>query len=195
MNEGLSSSDVALLSKNDDMFGEGGAWIFLLALFAMMGGGFGNWGGNNGGYATSAELQAGLANQSIQNQMTSLAVETANNNYETANLINAQTNQILQQNNANLINAIQGFNAVSQTIMAGNASLAQAISDLGYHLDQCCCDIKTQMLQNRYDDKQAELVAAQGVISNANQSQYILSQLGRFVAWTPSGTQAASAGA
>lgn len=44
------------------------------------------------------------------------------------------------------------------------------------------------------EDKQAALVAAQGNISNANQSQYILSQLGRFVAWTPSGTQAATAG-
>lgn len=29
----------------------------------------------------------------------------------------------------------------------------------------------------------------------AAQSQYLLGQLGRFVAWTPSGTQAATAGA
>ena len=88
---------------------------------------------------------------------------------------------MLQQNNTNLINAIQGFN-----------TLGQKLDQLGYHMDQCCCEIKTQMLQNRLDDAQAALVAAQGNISNANQSQYILSQLGRFVAWTPSGTQAAT---
>lgn len=195
MTDGLSSSDVALLSKNDDMFGEGGAWIFLLALFAMMGGGFGNWGGNNNNYVTSAELQAGLANQSVQNQLNSLAVETANNNYETANLINAQTNQMLQQNNTNLINAIQGFNTVNQSIISGNAGLSQQIADLGYHLDRCCCEIKTQMLQDKLDTTQAALVAAQGSISNANQSQYLLSQLGRFVAWDPSGSQTSTTGA
>lgn len=195
MTDGLSSSDVALLSKNDDMFGEGGAWIFLLALFAMMGGGFGNWGGNNNNYVTSAELQAGLANQSVQNQLNSLAVETANNNYETANLINAQTNQMLQQNNTNLINAIQGFNTVNQSIIGGNAGLSQQIADLSYHLDRCCCEIKTQMLQDKLDTTQAALVDAQGSISNANQSQYLLSQLGRFVAWDPSGSQTSTTGA
>ena len=127
-------------------------------------------------------------------QLQQLAVETANNNYETAQLINAQTNQMLQQNSTNLINAIQGFNTVNQNMSAQYSQLSQQLAQLGYHMDQCCCEIKTQMLQNRLDDAQAALVAAQGNISNANQSQYILSQLGRFVAWTPSGTQASTAG-
>ena len=123
---------------------------------------------------TQADLSAGLAAQTTQNQLQSLAVETANNNYETAQLINAQTNAMLQQNNTNLINAIQGFNALGLQIQA-----------LSSKMDDCCCSIKTQMLQDRYDD-------ARVALSNANQSQYILSQLGRFVAWTPSGTQTAS---
>ena len=196
MTDGLSSSDVALLSKNDDMWNGGGAFFWVFALLILAGGGsFGGWGNGNRDYVTSAELQSGLANQTMQTQLNSLAVETANNNYETALLINNQTNQMLQQNNTNLINAIQGFNTVNQNIIAGNANLVQQINDLGYHLDKCCCEIKTQMLQDRYDDKQAELVTAQGIISNANQSQYLLSQLGRFVAWDTSGSQAATAGA
>lgn len=117
-----------------------------------------------------------------------------NNNYETARLISEQTNTILQQNNTNLINAIQGFNQVNQNIAAQGASISQSIAQLGYQLDQCCCSIKTQMLQDRLSDTQAQLVAAQGAISNANQSQYLLGQLGRFVAWTPSGSQAATTG-
>ena len=55
------------------------------------------------------------------------------------------------------------------------------------------CSIKTQMLQDRLDDTRSALNAAENTISNANQSQYLLGQLGRFVAWTPSGTQAATA--
>ncbi len=100
----------------------------------------------------------------------------------------------MQQNNTNLINAIQGFNTVVQAMQAGFGTLGQQIAQLGYQMDQCCCSIKTQMLQNRLDDANAALVAANGNISNYNHTQYILSQLGRFVAWTPSGSQAAAGG-
>ena len=44
------------------------------------------------------------------------------------------------------------------------------------------------MLQNRLDDANAALVAAQNNISNYNQSQYILSQLGKFVMNPPATT-------
>ena len=185
MNEGMTASDVALLSKDNDMWGGGGAffWVFALLLLNNGGWGFGNNGAGN--LVTSDQL----GTQMIQNQLQNLAVETANNNYETANLINAQTNQMLQQNNTNLINAIQGFNTVNQNMSMQNAQVQQQIADLGYHMDQCCCEIKTQMLQDKLDSTQAALLAAQNAISNANQSQYLLSQLGRFVAWDPSGSQ------
>lgn len=182
----MSASDVALLSRDGGNMwgGEGGAFFWIFALLILAGGGGFGFGGNRADVATRSDV----ANQGIQNQLQQLAAETANNNYETALLINNQTNQMLQQNSTNLINAIQGFNQVNQNI----AALSQQIGQLGYHMDQCCCEIKTQMLQNRLDDANAARVAAENNISNYNQSQYILSQLGRFVAWTPSGTQAAT---
>lgn len=181
--EGLSNSDVALLSQNDGMFGGGAGFFWIFALLILAGGGFGNWGGNRGNYATEADLTAGFNNQQTQAQLQQIALSSANNNYETARLIQQQTMEMMQQNNTNLINAIQGFNQVSIQIQA-----------LSAQMNSCCCEIKTQMLQDRLADKQADLVAAQNAISNANQSQYILSQLGRFVAWTPSGSQASTAG-
>ena len=190
----LTPSDVALLNdRNDGMWGGGGAFFWVFALLLLSGGGFGGF-GSRGDVVTQSDLTMQLNQQSMQNQLNSLGVQTANNNYETARLIDNQTNQMLQQNNTNLINAIQGFNTVNQNMLAGFNTLGQQINQLGYHLDQCCCEIKTQMLQNRLDDANAALVAANNNISNYNQSQYILSQLGRFVAWTPSGTQAAAAG-
>lgn len=179
MNEGLSNSDVALLTQNDGM--NGGNFLFwIFALLVLSGGGFGGFGAN-GGYATQSEMTAGFNNQQTQSTLQQIALSSANNNYETARLITEQTNQMLQQNNTNLINAIQGFNQVNQNILA-----------LSSKMDECCCSIKTQMLQDRLADTQNQLNAAQNAISNANQSQYLLGQLGRFVAWTPSGTQAAS---
>ena len=189
----ISASDAALLAdRGDGMWGGGGAFFWVFALLLLQNGGFG-FGGGRGDYVTQGDLSTQLNQQTMSNQLHSLGIETANNNYETALLINSQTNQMLQQNNTNLINAIQGFNTVNQNMQAGFASVANQLSQLGYQMDQCCCSIKTQMLQNRLDDANAALVAAQNNISNYNQSQYILSQLGRFVAWTPSGTQAATA--
>lgn len=90
----------------------------------------------------------------------------------------------MQQNNTNLINAIQGFNQV-------NISLQNIMAKM----DSCCCDIKTQMLQDRYEDERAKNVALQNEISNFQQSQYILGQMGRWVAWIGSGSQASTAAA
>lgn len=184
----LSSSDVALLTRDNDFMGGSGAFFWIFALLVLAGGnglGF----NNNPGYVTQADLSASLNAQTTHNQLNTLAVETANNNYETAQLINAQTNQMLQQNNTNLINAIQGFNQVNVGIMNQTNVLSGQIQALGAQLNECCCSIKTQMLQDKLDDTQRRLQTAENVISNANQSQYLLGQLGRFVAWTPSGTQ------
>ena len=190
MADGMMSPAEAQLLANDggNMWGGGGAffWIFALLILA-----FG--GGSRGDYVTNAELTNQLNAQSTQNQLQGLAVETANNNYETALLINNQTNQMLQQNNTNLINAIQGFNTVNQNMQSGFNDLGQRLDQIGYQMDQCCCSIKTMMLDNRLADKTAEAVALQNKLDNRDQTQSILAALGRFVAWTPSGTQAASA--
>ena len=184
--DGLSNSDVALLANNDGMGGWNGM-IWLFAILALMGGGFGNWGNNRGDYVTQADLSAGLAAQTTQSQLQSLAVETANNNYETAQLINAQTNQMLQQNNTNLINAIQGFNQVNLGIQNQPNVLSGQLQALSAQMNECCCSIKTQMLEDKLAETQQKLAVAENTISNANQSQYLLGQLGRFVAWAGTG--------
>ena len=167
------------MNENSILGNNDGLWIFAL-LILMFGGG--NWGMNRGPIgpapASADQVAQGFNNQNMQQ----ILLSSANNNYETAQLINAQTNTLMQQNNTNLINAIQGFNAV-------NISL----QNLQAKMDTCCCEIKTQMLQNRYEDERAKNVALQGEISNFQQSQYILGQMGRWVAWLGSGTQPATA--
>lgn len=164
-----------------------GLWIFALLLLGR--GGFGGC-NDNAGLVTQADLSNALANQTTQSQLTSLAVETANNNYETAQLINSQTNTLLETQNTNLVNAIQGFNSLGMQITNQTNVLAQSIAQLSAKVDTCCCEIKTQMLQDRLEDARARNVELQNDISNLNQSQYLLGQFGRFVPWLGSGQPA-----
>lgn len=175
----LSASDAIALRDNSGMFDGGNAFFWVFALLLLGNGGFGY--GGRGDAVTSAELTSQINGSQIQSQLQQIALSSANNNYETAQLINQQTGQLVAQNNTNLINAIQGFN-----------SLQQQLSALGAHLDTCCCSIKTQMLQDKLDEANAKIVAQQNEISNNAQTQTILNTLGRFVAWAGSGSQSAA---
>lgn len=198
--DSLSPSDVVALQKgNGNGWGENSMFFWIFALMMLQGwGGYGSRGDTTpppppANFVTQSELTNQLNNQAVQSQLQSIALSSANNNYETAQLINGQTNAMLQQNSTNLVNAIQGFNAVNQNITNQTNQLAQAISSLGAQMDSCCCSIKTQMLQDRLADAQTQLATANGIISNNAQSQYLLGQMGRFVAWQPSGSATTAA--
>ena len=106
----------------------GSDWLGAFLIIAVLFGGFGGFGfgGRAENVATQEYVQSAINNQTTQNGIRDVLLSSANNNYETAQLINAQTNALQQQNYANQINVVQGFNALSQ-----------AISQLGYQMDQC----------------------------------------------------------
>lgn len=134
-------------------------WFFAF-IFLAGGNGFGGlFGGRGPAPVTQSELNDAINNQTLLTQL------------------GQQNDLFLQTNNTNQINMIQGFN-----------SLQQQITQLGYHMDSCCCEIKTQMLQDRLADKTAEAVALQNKIDNRDQTAQILGNLGRFVAWAGSGS-------
>ena len=164
-----------------------GGWIFAFLIIAVIfGGGFG-FGGNNAamaGYATMADVNAAINNQSTQQALGAISLSSANNNYETAQLINNQTMAMMNTQNSNLINAIQGFNQVSSNIANGFSNVSAQIADLGYKMESCCCGIKTMMLENRLQDTQIALQNSQTINAINGQSQYLLSQLGSFVPTT-----------
>lgn len=168
-----------------------GAFLIIAILF---GGGFGGFGGNRGpvgpmpNYATVQDVNQAVDNQATQTGLRDVLLSSANNNYETARLIDNQTMYLANQNNTNVLTAVNGFNAVNQSLAAGFADVRQSISTLGAQLNECCCSIKTMMLENRLQDTQIALQNAQNITVNAEQSQYILSQMGKWVANAPATT-------
>ena len=149
-----------------------GAFLIIAILF---GGGFGGF-GNRGpvvapNVATVQDVNQAVDNQATQNGLRDVLLSSANNNYETARLIDNQTMYLANQNNTNVLTAINGFNAINQSLAA-----------LGAQMNECCCSIKTMMLENRLQDTQIALQNAQNQAINAEQSQYLLSQMGKWVA-------------
>ena len=191
--DGLSNSDVALLAdRNDGMFSGGNAFFWVFALLLLNNGGFGGFGGNNSGLVSQADLAASQNAQTQQIQMQGISQQLAQNQFDIAQVIHEQTDTMINQNNSNMINAIQGFNNLGQQITNQTNVLAASIAALDAKIGSCCCEIKTQMLQDRLADAHAKNVALENALNNANQSQYILGQLGRFVAWAGTGSQAAA---
>ena len=187
----LSNSDVALLSRDDGFGGmNAGFWIF--ALLLLNNGGFGGGYGQRSDVVTQADLAASQNAQTQQLQLNNLTQQIADNKFDMAQVINQQTSDLIAQNNTNLINAIQGFNNLGLQITNQTNTLSTQIQSLSAQINQCCCEIKTQMLQDKLDSANAKIVAQQAELSNAQQTQTILNTLGRFVAWSGSGSQAVS---
>jgi hypothetical protein len=159
----------------------GSDWLGAFLIIAILFGGGLGWGGGRGpspDVATKDFVLGAVDNQSVQTGLRDILLSSANNNYETAQLIGAQTRDLMQMGYTNQINAVQGFN-----------QLTQQIAQLGFNMEQCCCSIKTQMLQDKYDETVRELARAQSDASNAAQSAYLLSVMGKWVA-NPSATVA-----
>jgi len=181
MDNGYSLADLAVMSKDSGFGGMGGiGWLILLFLF-LMGGGFG-WGGNNAAaaYATQADITSAIQAQTSAMNQQGILMSSQNNNYETARLIDQLGMNLMNQNNTNTINVIQGFNSLSGQITNQTNVLASKLDNLGFQLENCCCSIKTLIKDNQIADLTRELNKATADASNNAQSLYLLSQLGKY---------------
>lgn len=151
--EGLSASDVALLSnsgRNNDGWGnEGGAWWIIIFLIFALGGFRGNGWGNNqgGGAADNYVLASDFA--TLQRQLDS-GFDRIGNRIENVN--NGLCDGFYAMNTGML----NGFGGVQQTLCQGFSGVNNAITQNGYEtrlgvqglssqLANCCCDIRQQI--------------------------------------------------
>ena len=133
-NTGLSAADVALL--NSDGMGGWNGMIWLFAIIALMGGGFGGFGFGGGnaaaltGMATQNDVQRGFDNAGLQNQTRDILSAVTNG---TAQTIAAST-----QNASNAISAIKDGNAA---LVREFGTVETALTALGGKQQECCCEI------------------------------------------------------
>lgn len=166
--------------RGDGMFGGDGSWIVLIILFALFGGngfGFGGNRGGNGDCATQADLCNSFNFNNLENGVARIGQGICDSTY-----------------------------ALNTSIMNGFHGVDNAICNLGYQAQQCCCETNRNVDNLRYDmskgfcdviqaghndtdrviayltaDKieslRTELQSAQLQLSNAAQTQAIVDQI------------------
>lgn len=185
-NSGLSASDVLALTKDGDgLFGGNvGGILAIIIVFILLFGGGNGFGWNNGyNNAVQATLQTGdlysaLVAQDVNGNIRNGFTDLANGQCDISkSILTAQYEDQIAFNN--------GINSINSNLCNGFFGVAQSINDLSHQMESMCCDVKTTILQGRYEDAQNALIQAQNTISNQAQSAYILSQLGRYVSNPP----------
>lgn len=166
--------------------GMGSEWVFAFLIIAVIFGGFGGgFGGNNAamaGFATMADVNASNAAQTSQLNQQSILLSSANNNYEMSRQLADQNMFMTNQNNANATNILQGFNALQMQIANQTSTLGSKLDQLGFNMEQCCCSIKTLIKDNQIAELTNQLNNANNIAVNSAQSQYLLGQMGKWVA-------------
>ena len=155
--DGLSASDVALLTGNTGNGGNNGAfgdgngawWIIIFLIFAMMGWGRNGFGGNNGGYEGSSGFN-GFPGFGFNPCCTPATQQGLSDAF----------------NFNNLDNNVRG---VQQGLCDGFYAMNSSISNLGFQLLNCCCEVKGAIAENGWQTRDAINMnsnAIQGALCN-----------------------------
>lgn len=119
--------------------GDWSAWIVIILFALIFGWGNNGFGGNGGNGMTSSLL--GLADNYGRGFASPQDVSATVGRSDLESQIRGVTNGLCD-----------GFYAVNTSLLNGFANTNQAIANLGYQTQQCCCDVRSEIAQNRYDN-------------------------------------------
>ena len=143
-------------SSNGFGWNDGSFWIIILFLFAFMGNGWGNWGGNSGTTTINNDVQRGFDQQAVMSGLTGI-------------------------NSA----VTSGFAGAEISRCNAQANILQTLNDMAMAFQNCCCENRAQAADLKYTiateacaDRQAVTDALRDVTANMTaQTQTILDKM------------------
>lgn len=169
---GLSASDVAVLSGNygrsndGGMFGgngDWGAWIILFLIFGLFGNGRGFGGGNGGSCgcsspcATQADVRAAVDQQTLISKLDQQTYGLADSTYALNNTITS------------------GFHGVDNAICTLGYNVQSGFNSLSHQLSDCCCQtqraidgVNYNLATQACDTRRAISDSTRDIIENQN---------------------------
>lgn len=192
MTDGLTASDVAVLTgnnRNNDGFGDGNGWWIILFLLICGWGGYGNgWGGNGGanspafqGYATRADIDAALSTQGIESGIQNISTQLCNGfNTLGSQMANCccdlkQGQGEINYNLAMQTNALQ--NTMNQNTNVIQSQLCNGFRDVIDAQNAGTQRIVDLFVNDKIQGLQTELQSAQLQLANAAQTNNIINSL------------------
>lgn len=124
----LSPADVAVLSGNNGRSGDGafgGDWAWIIVLFLIFG-----WGRNGNGFGGGNGGSGAYDNYVLSSD------------FATLQRLISDGNNMLERRTDNIINGICDLGYTTQSLI--NTTNTN-ISNLGYNLQNCCCEVKSQL--------------------------------------------------
>lgn len=172
-NNNYSLADIATAAGGETgMFGgSGGMWIFALLILLLIGNGngglFGNGASQAATAATTADIQRAVDLNSIQTGQANISADIQRGIYE----INGATKDAAYNN-------LSEIRDVQAAVSANGANVINNLTGLQATVQNCCCETKGLIMENRYlDEKNASAIMmndtanTQKVIDAINQSK------------------------
>lgn len=161
---------VGASANNGNGFGNnafGGDWAWIIILFLIFGwggngngfGGFGGFGGGNtmafdlGRLATTNDVASGFNNSAVLSSLNDLKLGQS-----------SLQNTLCQGFNGINTSILTGFHGVDNAICTLGYQNQAGFNSLGHQVSDCCCGIKTELLQNRFFNEKQTC----DLITNAN---------------------------
>lgn len=143
-------------SSNGFGWNDGSFWIIILFLFAFMGNGWGNWGGNSGTTTINNDVQRGFDQQAVMSGLTGINSAVAS-----------------------------GFAGAEISRCNAQANILQTLNDMAMAFQNCCCENRAQSADLKYTiateacaDRQAVTDALRDVTATMTaQTQTILDKM------------------
>ena len=157
--DGLASGlAIGQNSNGYGVYGAWGEWIWIIVLFALWGNG--GWGFGNGGNGVSGEVQRGFDTSAIIGKLDGITTGLCDGFYAV---------------NSSLLT---GFGNTQTAIMQNGYETRSAISDLGYRLQDCCCQtqraiegVNYNMAKNTCDITNAINASTQSILGYMTQEK------------------------
>lgn len=108
-------------SSNGFGWGDGSFWIIILFLFAFMGNGWGNWGGNGTTQTINNDVQRGFDQQALMSGINGISASVAN-----------------------------GFAGAEISRCNSQANILQTLNDMAMSFQNCCCENRAQAADLKY---------------------------------------------
>lgn len=152
MRDGLSASDVALLSgrngnNGDGMFGDNGAWwVIIFLIFAFMG-----WGRNGNGFGSGSNGYGAMDNYVLASDFATIQRQLSDGFGDLTSQSRYIQNGICDGFYAMNTSLLNGFAGTNNAIMTNGYETRNAINNLSSDLASCCCNLRSDIQGVNYN--------------------------------------------